>query len=147
MGSSKGNRFTSTERTVMKVYAARDYIDITRRTDDTVEVNLPEYMPTQPQDNQYTDIVVQSNYFVNDNYPVTQDTIKALHYLKLPLMHGTICPVRFNKGAEFLLLYPTGKVEEGHLIFLHDKEKDETPATNASADVPSEDTSAQETEG
>ena len=125
MGSSKSSYITKSTRAQMKVYAARDYIDITRRLDNYVEVNVPEYLPTTPQDDKYTDIAIESNFFLNTNYPVTQDVIKAIHYMKLPLMAGTYAPVRFKKGAEFLLIYPTEKVEEGYLIFLSDKKEDD----------------------
>jgi len=125
MGSGVGNNITSTIRGQMKVYAARDYIDVTRRVDNYVQVNVPEYLPTTPQDDSYTNIVVQSGYFMNTNYPVTQDIIKSVHYLTLPIMHGTFAPVRFKKGAEFMLYYPTGKVEEGYLVFLNDKKEEE----------------------
>lgn len=125
MGSGVGNNITSTIRSQMKVYAARDYIDVDRRIDNYVQVNVPEYLPTTPQDDQYTDIVIESGYFANSNYPVTQDVVKSVHYLTLPIMKGTYAPVRFKKGAEFLLIYPTGKVEEGFLIFIADKEEDD----------------------
>ncbi|WP_300943391.1 hypothetical protein [uncultured Duncaniella sp.] len=109
----------------MKVYAARDYVDDTARWNNTVEVNIPEYMPTVPQDDKSNDIIIESGYFLNSNYPVTQDLITAKHYLTLPLLAGTYAPVRFHKGAEFVLHYPTGKVEEGYLIFIKDKNPDE----------------------
>ena len=124
MGSGVGNNITSAQRSQMKVYAARDYIDVVRRIDNYVQVNVPEYMPTTPQDDKYSEIAIQSDYFANTNYPVTQDIVKAVHYLTLPIMHGTYAPIRFRKGAEFLLVYPTGKVEEGYLIFLRDKKEE-----------------------
>ena len=82
-------------------------------------------MPTVPQDDKSNDIIIESGYFLNSNYPVTQDLITAKHYLTLPLLAGTYAPVRFHKGAEFVLHYPTGKVEEGYLIFIKDKNPDE----------------------
>ena len=112
-------------RGIMKVYSSRKYIDDTYRKDNYVEVNLPEYVPNIPQDNEYAEIALPRKYFKNENYPSTRDVIKELHYLKLPLLHGTICPVRFNKGAEFLLIYPTGKLEEGFLLWIKDKDEDE----------------------
>lgn len=123
--SKPEDKLTSTERLQMKVYAARDYVDDTARWNNTVEVNIPEYMPTVPQDDKSNDIIIESGYFLNSNYPVTQDLITAKHYLTLPLLAGTYAPVRFHKGAEFVLHYPTGKVEEGYLIFIKDKDPDE----------------------
>lgn len=119
------NTLTSTERLEMRVYAARDYIDDKARWKNTVEVNLPEYMPTIPQDDETTEIIIEAGYFLNSNYPVTQDVIVSMHYLEIPLLAGTYAPVRFHKGAEFVLHYPTGKVEEGYLIFIKDKLPDE----------------------
>ena len=114
---------TSQIRGQMKVYAAREYEDDTYRTTNYVEVNIPEYLPTTPQDDSNTVLVVESNYFVNSNYPVTQDALEIAHSLSLPLKKGTIAPLCFHKGAEFLLTYPTGKIEEGYLEFLADKEE------------------------
>lgn len=112
-------------RGMMKVYSSRKYIDDKYRKDNFVEVNLPEYVPTTPQDNEYSEIALPKKYFINTNYPATRDVIKEPHFLKLPILHGTMCPVRFNKGAEFLLIYPTGKIEEGFLLYIKDKEEEE----------------------
>ena len=112
-------------RGMMKVYAARDYIDDTYRKDNTVEVNVPEYKPTIPQDDNYTNVNLSSGYFVNKNYPATDGLLKSKHSISLPLLHGTHAPVRFNKGAEFLLIYPTGKIQDGFLLFIKDKPKDD----------------------
>jgi len=112
------------DRLIMKAYAARDYKDITHRINFKVQVNVPEYMPTVPQDDTVDKITLNSGYFVNENYPVTAGLIEADHALELPILAGTRCPVRFNKGAEFLLIFPTGKVDEGFLMFIRDKEKE-----------------------
>ena len=123
--SAQQSPIISQGRNMMKVYAARDYLDITSRHDTYVQVNVPEYLPTVPQDDKYTSITISPDYFANKNFPVTANVIKSVHYLTLPLLTGVRTPVRFNKGAEFLLIFPTGKVEEGYLVFIKDKEKDE----------------------
>lgn len=112
-------------RSTMKVYASRDYKDDTYRKTNYVCINMPEYLPTTPQNDEEAETVVPSEYFVNSNFPVTQDVVKTTNDIPLPLMSGTVCPVRFNKGAEFLLIYPTGKIEEGYLVFIRDYEEDE----------------------
>ena len=120
------NDITTDTRSTMKVYASRDYKDDKYRSTNYVAVNAPEYLPTTPQNDEYTEQVVPANYFANSNFPVTQDVVKSTHDVGLPLMAGTYCPVRFNKGAEFLLVYPSGKLEDGYLIFLRDYEKDKS---------------------
>ena len=114
------NSITARSRGMMKVYAARDYVDNNYRRTNYVEVNLPEFMPTTPLDNAVVDLNLDQNYFCNKNFPKTEDSIKISHYLTLPLHQGTNTPVRFHKGAEFLLLYPTGKIEDGFMIYLKD---------------------------
>lgn len=104
--------------TVWKVYAARDYDIKTPRTENYVEVNLPEHTPTVPMDSKYTNISLQYGYFVNKNFPNTTGTVKLMHYYKLPLLHGTICPIYFKKGTPFLLFTPTTKMEEGYLLYI-----------------------------
>lgn len=123
--SQKQSPIISQGRNVMKVYAARDYKDIKRRVDNMIQVNLPEYFPTVPKDDKYTELAINPDYFVNKNFPVTTNVVKSPHYLILPLLPGTTAPVRFNKGAEFMLFYPTGKIEEGYLLFMKDKDPDE----------------------
>jgi len=120
-----GSTIQDPERAMMKVYAARDYKDDDYRKDNYVEVNLPEYLPTTPKNDEYTEMVIPADYFANQNFPVTQDVVESKHCTGLPLLRGTVCPVRFNKGAEFILYYPTGKLEEGYLVFLCDVEKEE----------------------
>lgn len=124
--SQKQTPIISEGRGMMKVYAARDYKDINRRTSNIIQVNLPEYLPTVPKDDKYSELSLNPDYFVNKNFPISANIIKSPHYLELPLLPGTTAPVRFNKGAEFLLFYPTGKIEEGYLIFMKDKENDKS---------------------
>lgn len=121
---SQGDITTDT-RSTMKVYASRDYKDDKYRSTNYVCINSPEYLPTTPQNDEETEQVMPANYFVNSNFPVTEEVVTSTNDLALPLMAGSVCPVRFNKGAEFLLVYPSGKIEDGFLIFLRDKIEDE----------------------
>ena len=107
-----------TSGVVWKVYAARDYDIKNPRTDNYVEVNLPEHTPTVPMDGQYTNISIQTGFFVNNNYPNAAGVVKAVHYFKLPLLRGTTCPIYFAKGTPFLLFTPTTKMEEGYLLYI-----------------------------
>lgn len=109
---------------VWKVYASKDYDPKTPRLTNKVSVNLPDYMPTVPQDDQYTNVAITSGYFVNDNYPNSAGSVKSVHCMELPLLRGTSCPVMFPKGTEFLLYTPTGKIEEGYLIYIDTAEDD-----------------------
>ena len=120
MPSITASDITSRTRGIMKVYAARDYVDTAFRKDKMVEVNIPEYFPTTPKDGEKDVIVVPSGYFVNTNFPVTQSSLNVIHSMILPIQEGTIAPVRFKKGATFLLTYPSGKIESGYLTFLAD---------------------------
>lgn len=118
---------TTETRSVMKVYASRDYKDDNYRSTNYVCINSPEYLPTTPKNDESTEQVMPANYFANKNFPVTAEVVKSSNDIAMPLMNGTYCPVRFNKGAEFLLLYPSGKLEDGFLVFLRDNDpgKDE----------------------
>ena len=116
------NPIVSGDRCFMKVYVARDYIDEDYRKTDVIEVNIPEYLPTVPQDDQYTEMVAEKGYFKNLNWPITQEVIRSTHYMKFPIMNGTYAPVRMRKGAEFMLCYPTGKIDDGYLIFMRHKD-------------------------
>ena len=103
---------------VMKVYAARDY-DLERpRLTNYVEVNIPEYTPTIPRDDQYEQIGLSGGYFVNENFQVTTGNIKINHFLTLPLLRGTICPVYFKKDTAFILFTPTTRLEDGFLLYI-----------------------------
>ena len=117
-----GETLTGDVRGQMLAYAARDYVDDTYRQDNYIEVNVPEYNPTTPQDADHTNMAIPSGFFVNENFPVTEDIVKVKHALSLPLQKGSLAPVRFHKGAAFLLMYPTGKIEEWTLVYLYDKE-------------------------
>ena len=112
------NAITGSDRAMMQAYAARDYIDDRCRTTNYVEVNVPEYTPTLPQNAEFENLVLQGGYFVNSNFPVTQSVIKAKNFLTLPIMKGQKCPTTFRKGTIFLLFYPTGKIEEGRVMFM-----------------------------
>lgn len=103
---------------VMKVYAARDYDLKNPRLTKYVEVNLPEYTPTIPRDNQFENIGLSGNFFVNQNFPVNDATIKSTHFLSLPLLGGTDCPVYFKKDTPFLLFTPTSRMEDGYLLYI-----------------------------
>lgn len=131
MGSPSQSPIINPGRGMMKVYVARDYLDWTYRVTNTVQVNLPEYVPTIPQDDKFTEIPVDADYFVNENYPVTQDIIKSVHCLDLPILKGTPAPVKMKKGAEYMLVYPTGKIEEGYLVFIRHKEDIEEDGDNS----------------
>ena len=119
---TSSNQIVAGDRLMMKVYVARDYIDDMYRKTDVVEVNLPEFFPTVPMDDQYTEVVAEKGYFKNTNWPITQEVIRSTHYMKLPLMNGTYAPVRMRKGSEFLLIYPTGRIDDGHLVFIRHKD-------------------------
>lgn len=103
---------------VMKAYAARAYTIINPRTTKYVEVNVPEYTPTLPKDNQNVNVSISGSYFVNTNYPITQGVVTTTHALSLPILSATTCPYTFPKGTQFLLLVPTKKIEEGYLLYI-----------------------------
>lgn len=103
---------------IWKAYASRDYTPESPRLSRYVEVNVPDYMPTIPQDGSYTNIALKNSYFVNNNYPNTTGIVRASHYITLPLALGTSCPIYFKKGTQFLLINPTHKIEECALIYM-----------------------------
>ena len=103
---------------VMKVYAARDY-DVKRpRLTNYVEINLPEYVPTIPKDDQFEQLGISGGYCLNQNFPSTGSTVKLTHCISLPLMRGTTCPVYFPKNTAFLLFTPTSRLEDGFLMYI-----------------------------
>lgn len=108
----------STDKQIMKVYAARDYTPANPRLTDYVAVNVPEYIPTIPKDDKYEQIGLGSNFFANTNFPITVGNIKMTHYIELPLMRCTSCPIYFKKDTPFLLFLPTTKIEEGFLMYI-----------------------------
>lgn len=103
---------------VMKVYCAKEYTENDPRPDGYCDVNIPEYTPTIPKDNNYTRIALSSNYFLNTNYSKTDGSIISSHCLRLPLLRGTTCPTILSKGTQFLLFNPTFKIEEGYLLYI-----------------------------
>lgn len=110
--------FSSTTRQIMTVYAARDYDASRPRLTNYVQVNIPEYSPTIPKDEYTENVGLSGSFFVNENYPVTIPSVTLSHYLELPLVRGTTCPVYFEKDTPFLLVCPTLKIEEGKLIYI-----------------------------
>lgn len=110
---------TSAERGMMKVYASHAYTAGSPRTTDYVDVNIPEYAPTIPQDESYSLVNSSSQYFTNTNYgSKSSGSVELAHHISIKLARGTCCPTVFPKGTEFLLFYPSGKIEEGVLIYL-----------------------------
>lgn len=107
-----------------KVYAARAYTPEKPRTTKFVEINDPHHLPTIPKDDKKTETILSSDYFINENFPVTQKVVTNMHYLSLPLLEGTPCPAIFPKGTIFLLICPTEKLEEGFLLYISDTEVD-----------------------
>lgn len=107
-----------TSSVVMKVFAARAYTFLNPRETNYVDVNIPEVLPTVPQDNQSSVIAIANGYTANSNYPVGRTTVTVSHSLSLPLLRGTTCPVIFRKSTPFLLFSPTGKYEEGYLLYI-----------------------------
>lgn len=103
---------------IIKVYSAKEYTEKEPRPDGYCDINIPEYAPTVPKDDKYTNIALNSNYFVNTNYPNTNGVIKLTHYVTLPLLKGTTCPSILSKGTPFLLFTPTTKIEEGYLLYI-----------------------------
>lgn len=103
---------------VMKVYAARAYTAEKPRMTNSVLVNIPEYTPTVPKDDQCERIGLSGGYFANQNFPITTGTVKMAHCIELPLLQGTRCPVYMEKGTPFLLFTPSTKIEEGYLLYI-----------------------------
>lgn len=102
---------------VMWAYAARDYTPENPRTTNVVEVNVPEALPTIPQDDKVNKISLSNAYFVNSNYPKVPPSVSSTHYYTIPLLNGTSCPTEFSKGTRFMLISPTERLEESYLIF------------------------------
>lgn len=93
-------------RQIMKAYCAKDYTEDNPRPSGYCEVNIPDYLPTVPKDDKYTEMNISGSYFINGNYPITTGTIKNMHSVKLPVMRGTSCPTYLSKGEEFILISP-----------------------------------------
>lgn len=103
---------------VMKVYAARDYDFKRPRLTNFVEINIPEYVPTIPRDDKFEQVGVNGGYCVNSNFPNTTGVVKMTHYISLPLLRGTTCPVYFKKDTPFILFTPTSRIEDGYLLYI-----------------------------
>lgn len=103
---------------VMKVYAARDYDARNPRLTNYVEINLPEFTPTIPKDDQYEQISISSGYCLNQNFPINGETVRLSHSILLPLLRGTSCPVYFPKNTPFILFTPTTRLEDGYLLYI-----------------------------
>jgi len=114
----KVNTIKTTDKQVMKVYAARDYDLKHPRLTNYVDINIPEYTPTIPRDDKFEMIGISSNYCANSNFPINDTSVEVTHYITLPLLRGTQCPVYFNKDTPFLLFTPTGRLEEGYLLYM-----------------------------
>lgn len=102
---------------IMKVYSAKNYTKKHPCT-GTVEFNAPEFLPSTPMDNGKEYIGLHRNIFVNTNYPVISSHVEISHSIELPILAGTNYPTVFSKGTPFLLLTPTGEIEDGYLIYI-----------------------------
>lgn len=112
------NTIKPASKQVMTVYAARNYDYKNPRLTNYIEVNIPEYTPTIPRDDRFETIGISTSYCVNQNFPKSDSSVRIVHFIKLPLLRGTTCPTYFNKDTPFLLLCPTGRIEEGYLIYI-----------------------------
>lgn len=102
---------------IMKVYSAKNYTKNHPCT-GRVEFNAPEFLPSTPMDNGKEYIGLHRNIFVNTNYPVISSHVEISHSIELPILAGTNYPTVFSKGTPFLLLTPTGEIEDGYLIYI-----------------------------
>lgn len=119
MGSSMNSAtIKSTTRGMMKVYASHAYTEASPRKTDYVDVNIPEFAPTVPQDDQQSYVSSSNSYFTNSNFNGSASMTQMAHQISIKLARGTCCPTVFPKGTEFLLMFPTGKIEEGVLIYM-----------------------------
>ena len=110
--------FRSTTKQNMKVYSARAYKPARTRLTNSVMINIPEYAPTIPKDESVERVGLSGSFFINNNYPITGGTVTMSHYIELPLLRGTTCPIYFPKNTPFLLFLPTTKLEEGYLMYI-----------------------------
>lgn len=108
----------TSNKQIMKVFAAREYDLSHPRLTNYVEVNIPEYTPTIPRDANRETFALTPRYCVNTNFPVNSNAITIAHYVKLPLVKGSHCPVYFKKDTPFLLLSPSGRIEDGYLLYI-----------------------------
>lgn len=114
----KTSIITQASKQVMKVYTAKAYTPANPRTTPYVQINIPEYVPTIPQDGESESIGLSNGFFANSNFQITTGIVQLPHYLELPLLSGTTCPAYMKKGTPFLLFTPTTKLEEGYLMYI-----------------------------
>lgn len=106
------------DKQVIQVYSAVGYTKEKPRISNTIPVNIPEVLPTIPQDGSHTYLNLPRKYFANSNFPIAQGSIMLSHSVELPLMNGCSCPTVFEKGTKFTLIIPTHKIESGYLIYV-----------------------------
>lgn len=125
--STADNALKSTNKQVMRVYAAKTYKNLPWKQDEEtgelpstvyITVNIPEFTPTVPTDDSYEQLGLSGSFFENKNFPTTTGTIQMSHYLTLPIARGSRIPPTITYGTPFLLFMPTNKIEEGYLIYL-----------------------------
>lgn len=109
------NQFTNKQ--ITQVYLAKSYTEKKPRKTNSIPVNIPEIVPTVPQDNNLTHLFLTNGYFANSNFPKTSGRLLSPHYVTLPLISGGSCPTVMDKGTRFLLMKPADKIEEGYLIY------------------------------
>ena len=102
---------------ILKVYAARTY-DEYYPCYGYVEVNVPEYLPSTPQNNGTEQFGLNRRLFANTNYPSISKSVNISHSLNLKILKGTSYSRYFPKGTEFLLLTPSGEIEDGYLMMI-----------------------------
>lgn len=102
---------------ILKVYAARTY-DRWHPCVGNVEINVPEYLPSTPQDISTEQYGLNKRLFANINYPIISRTVSISHSINLRILKGTAYSRYFPKGTEFLLLTPSGEIEDGYLIMV-----------------------------
>lgn len=100
---------------ILKVYAARTY-DKYNPCYGYVEINVPEYLPSTPKNNGSERFGLNKNLFANKNYPATSKYVTISHSINLKILKGTSYSRYFSKGTQFLLLTPSGEIEDGYLI-------------------------------
>ena len=102
---------------ILKVYAARTYNKWHPCT-GYVEINVPEYLPSTPQNNGTEQFGLNKRLFANTNYPAISKAVNISHSITLKILQGTEYSRYFSKGTEFLLLTPSGEIEDGYLIMI-----------------------------
>lgn len=102
---------------ILKVYSARTYNEY-YPCNGYVEVNVPEYLPSTPQDMGTEQFGLNKRLFANENYPAISRSVNISHSINLKILRGTSYSRYFSKGTEFLLLTPSGEIEDGYLIMI-----------------------------